>query len=72
MNSAHDQTDPFGLFSMRQVVGGCLDWVQEALKIILSEYIVHGNPPLNPKFDINLVILITFRSIKAFSLKNGT
>jgi len=56
MNSSHEHADPFGLFSMRQVVGGCLDWVQEALKIILADYIIHGNPPLNPKFDINLVM----------------
>jgi len=57
MNSK-EHADPFTLFSMRQVVGGCLDWVQEALKIILADYILHGNPPINPKFDLNLVKII--------------
>ena len=47
--------DPFVLFSMRQVVGGCLDWVQEALKIVLEEYLRDGNPPINPKFDLSIV-----------------
>jgi len=61
-----DSIDPFVLFSMRQIVGGCLDWVQEALKIVLETYLRDGNPPMNPKFDLSifekwdLITLINF------------
>lgn len=60
---SQDSVDPFALFSMRQVVGGCLDWVQDALKIVLGDYIEHGNPPLNPKFDITMVKPENFKHI---------
>jgi hypothetical protein len=49
-------SDPFALFSIRQIVGGCLDWVQESLKIIVSGYIGVGNPTTDSKFDIKTVI----------------
>jgi len=70
----NDTIDPFVLFSMRQVVGGCLDWVQEALKIVLEEYLRDGNPPLNPKFDLSIVnqnFASTFTDLLA-SLTSGT
>ncbi len=70
----NDTIDPFVLFSMRQVVGGCLDWVQEALKIVLEEYLRDGNPPINPKFDLSIVtrnFASTFTDLLP-SLTNGT
>lgn len=70
MNSA-DNMDPFTLFSMRQVVNGCLDWMQIALKIVLEDYIQHGNPSPNPRFDLELVKLNSLNKLIA-SLINGT
>jgi hypothetical protein len=48
--------DPFALFSIRQIVGGCLDWVQECLKLTSKSYIELGNPSTSdPKFDLKTV-----------------
>lgn len=47
--------DPFDEYSIRQIVGGVLDWVQTTLKDSIKYFLDEGNPPNDVKFDLNLV-----------------
>lgn len=53
----HNSEDPFEIYSINQIVGGCLDWVKEILALIIGEYLESGNPIIEDKLDTKKVKL---------------